>query len=594
MTLQDSAQPTLVDPDDVREKYLVERDKRLRSDGLGQYHRATGRMVEDPYAEVVEREPVTDEVDAVVIGGGMSGLLTAARLRMAGVQRVRVIEKGADLGGNWYWNRYPGVRCDVQSYIYLPLLEETGYMPTERYVRGQEILEHFRRVGRTYGLYDLALFQTTVTSMSWDEGNAQWLVRTNRGDQVRTRFLTLNTGAIHRPKLPGIPGIEDFEGRAFHSSRWDYDYTGGGPEGGLTGLSDKRVAIIGTAASAVQCIPYLAEWALQLYVVQRTPSTVDVRDNGPTDDAWAGALQPGWQRAYTDNFTSLLMGIKQDEVLVKDAWTDVFIGLDGFSFGEAEDGDKREQSDAVDLAKMTELRARVDSVVTDKETAEALKPWYYYLCKRPTFSDDYLPTFNRPNVRLLDTDGRGPDRITAHGIVVKGEEYEVDAIIYATGFDVWLPPYETGEFEVIGRDGVSLADRWASGVQSVHGLLTHGFPNLFTPGNSPHAAFTANATHILDIQGQHVARVVQRCYDEGITTIDPTVEAEQRWAEEVASKQVDRTASDQLCTPGYYTNEGDTSRPGLLAVPYGGGPFEYDARCRAWLEEHFSDDLAVS
>lgn len=596
MTVSDST-PDVIDandPEQVRAKYLAERDKRLRSDGVRQYRRALGAMVEDPYVKPVTRDPIVDEVDVVVIGGGMSGLLTAARLRMAGVERVRIIEKGADLGGNWYWNRYPGVRCDIQSYVYLPLLEETGYMPTERYATGKEIFEHFQRVGRTFGLYEHALFQTTVTSIQWQEDRNRWLVRTNHGDEVSTQFLSLNTGAIHRPKLPGVPGIEDFQGRSFHSSRWDYEYTRGGPDGGLTGLSDKRVAVIGTAASAVQIIPHLGAWAQELYVVQRTPSTVDVRGNGPTDQEWAASLQPGWQRKHIDNFTAILMGLRQDEVLIQDAWTDVFMNLDGFSFGDAEGKDERAQAEAADLAKMNELRARIDSIVEDKETAEALKPWYFYMCKRPTFSDEYLQTFNRPNVRLLDTDGRGPERITAHGIVVRGVEYEVDAIIYATGFDVWLPPYETGEFDVIGRNSRSLADRWADGVKSLHGLVTHGFPNLFTPGNSPHAAFTANATHILDVQAEHIAAVVRRCYDEGIASIEPTMETEKRWGNQVAAKQVDRTAQDQLCTPGYYTNEGDLSKPGLLAVPYGGGPFEYEEILRDWLAQSFLSDLVVS
>jgi cyclohexanone monooxygenase len=168
---------------------------------------------------------------------------------------VRIIEKGGNFGGTWYWNRYPGAACDIESYVYLPLLEETGFIPLEKYSKGQEILEYSKAIARHFALYRDALFQTEVTDLSWDDEAQRWIVSTERGDKIRARFVAMANGPLHRPKLPGISGIETFKGHSFHTSRWDYDYTGGDPSGGLTRLADKRVGLIGTGATAVQCVP---------------------------------------------------------------------------------------------------------------------------------------------------------------------------------------------------------------------------------------------------------------------------------------------------------------------------------------------------
>jgi cation diffusion facilitator CzcD-associated flavoprotein CzcO len=285
------------DPNALREKYRQERDKRLRGDANEQYREIKGdfaHYLDDPYVEPgFTREPLTDEIDVVVIGGGFGGLLAGARLREAGVQNIRMIEKGGDFGGTWYWNRYPGAACDVESYIYLPLLEELGYMPVEKYTRAPEILAHCRRIGEHFDLYRDVCFQTEITDMAWDEASTRWIIRTNRGDAMKARFVCMANGPLHRPKLPGIPGVETFKGHSFHTSRWDYDYTGGDSFGNLTGLADKRVGIIGTGATAVQCVPHLGAGARELFVFQRTPSSIDVRDNRPTDPAWVASLDPG-------------------------------------------------------------------------------------------------------------------------------------------------------------------------------------------------------------------------------------------------------------------------------------------------------------
>ena len=318
---------TDIDRDALRRKYREERDKRLRPDGNDQYIEVTGvfeRYVEDPYVEPTEREPLFDEVDVAFIGGGFAGLITGARLREAGVDDVRIIEKGGDFGGTWYWNRYPGAQCDTAAFVYLPLLEETGHMPSEKYTHAPEILEHSRRIGRRFDLYDNAVFSTEVTSLTWEDEAKHWIIRTNRGDEMRARFVAMGTGPLHRPKLPGIDGIETFQGHSFHTSRWDYDYTGGDPDGApLDRLRDKRVGIIGTGATAVQCIPHLARSAQELYVFQRTPSSIDVRNNHDIDPDWFRTLKPGWQAEWLMNFTTLQTGGFADEDLVKDGWTDI-------------------------------------------------------------------------------------------------------------------------------------------------------------------------------------------------------------------------------------------------------------------------------
>lgn len=426
------------DPQALKERYLQEREKRLREDSTAQYVSLTGEFAhfdEDPsVARRHEREALNDEVDVVIIGGGFGGLLIAARLRQAGVQDIRIIEKANDFGGTWYWNRYPGAMCDVESYVYLPLLEETSYIPKRKYSFGSEIFEHAQRIGRHFDLYDNACFQTGVTELRWRQENNRWLVSTDRGDAIAARFVAMALGPLDGPKLPGIPGIEDFKGHMFHTSRWDYAYTGGSESGGLTELKDKRVGIIGTGATAVQCIPALGESARELLVFQRTPSAVDKRNNSETDAEWSRSLEPGWQQRRMDNFIEILSGVNTDEDLVADGWTDLIgsvaneVAVDaGKALGRPLTKSERALvMETSDHKKMEKVRARVTDVVKDAATASALQPWYKRFCKRPCFHDEYLLTFNRPNVTLVDTDGRGVERITESGVTVDGVHHEID------------------------------------------------------------------------------------------------------------------------------------------------------------------------
>jgi len=580
------------DPNALKAKYRAERDKRLRGDGNEQYVEIAGQFahyLEDPYVKPgFSRAPLTDDVEVVVVGGGFGGQLVAARLREAGVDDIRVIEKGGDFGGTWYWNRYPGAACDIESYIYLPLLEEVGYLPVEKYSRAPEILRHSRAIGETFDLYRGALFQTEVTELRWDEASSRWIVKTNRDDALRARFVVMANGPLHRPKLPGIPGVEGFKGHSFHTSRWDYDYTGGDSNGDLTRLKDKRVGIIGTGATAVQCVPHLGEWAKELYVFQRTPSSIDVRANRPTDPEWAASLQPGWQQQRMDNFNILVSGGFADEDLVNDGWTDIIGNILLLARKKAEAGEKVEDPIALmqlaDFKKMEQVRARVDSVVQDPKTADALKPWYNQFCKRPCFHDDYLAAFNRPNVHLIDTAGKGVDRITEHGIVAAGREYEIDCLIYATGFEVGTSYTRRSGYELYGRGGQSLTDKWKDGAETLHGVLSRGFPNCFIVSNVQ-SGFSANFPHMINEQSKHIAYLVKHAVERQVRTVEPSAEAEEAWVQTIVDLSIMREGFLKECTPGYYNNEGKVERMSKKNGSYGAGPVAFTRVLEDWRTE---------
>ncbi len=549
------------DPDALREKYREERDKRVRADGNSQYTEVTGRYAHylaEPNVAWIEREAKTDTVEVTIIGGGFAGLLIGARLREAGVDDIRMIDKASDFGGTWYWNRYPGAACDTEAYIYMPLLEETGYMPTEKYAKGPEIFEHSRRIARHFDLYRDALLQTAVIDLKWDEASTTWMVTTDHGDKFRSRFVCMANGPLNRPKLPGIEGIESFKGHSFHTSRWDYAYTGGDSYGKLDGLKDKRVGIIGTGATAVQCVPHLGASAKELFVFQRTPSSIDVRANRPTDPEWAQTLEPGWQRKRMENFSLLTGGGFAEEDLVMDGWTEIIGGLLRAMRERKEGIDPESIQRTVELAdfqKMNQIRARAEAIVADPRTAESLKPYYRQFCKRPCFHDEYLDTFNRPNVHLIDTAGRGVDRVTERGVVANGVEYEVDCLIYATGFEVGTELARRAGYQVYGRGGQTLQGKWEDGVSTLFGMQSRGFPNCFIIGLSQ-VGGGANIPHVLDVQSRHVTYVIDEARKREATEVDVSDEAEMRWVQTVVDASVANVGFLEQCTPGYYNNEG--------------------------------------
>lgn len=583
-------------------KYKTEREKRLRPEGNAQYVAVAGQLshyADDPYVPQIPRPPKTDHVTVACIGGGFSGLVAGARLKEAGVDDIRILDKGGDFGGTWYWNRYPGAQCDTAAFIYMPLLEETGYAPKEKYARGPEILAHCRRIADQYQLYDNALFHTQVQHVQWDDERGHWRILTDRGDDFTAQFVTMGTGVLHLPKLPGIPGLGTFAGHSFHTSRWDYDYSGGSPEQPvLDRLQDKRVAIIGTGATSVQIVPHLSRSCKALYVCQRTPSTIDVRNNVPIDPEWfAQIAKPGWQQEWLDNFVEHQSGIPRSPDLIADGWTDLPRRIRERLAALPGTRPTQEQLAAAmadsDFEKMDEIRSRIDALVVDRKTAEKLKPWYRLICKRPCFHDSYLQSFNSPNTVLLDTDGRGVERVTERGVVVAGQEYEVECIIYSSGFDTSLEMATKMGYETVGREGVTLAEHWQHGMRTFHGLQMHGFPNLFVIQPAQGATLVSNYTHVILDAAATIANVVAATRSRGAARVEASKAAEDHWVELLSTSG--RTMSVADCTPGYYNNEGVD--PGPVAKYFAGhpeGPGGYFAHMRRWREDGQLEGLELS
>jgi len=559
------------DPDALRERYAQERDKRLRPEANEQYVRVAGDysyLEADPFVEKkIERAPLQDEVDVVLIGAGFGGLLTGARLRQLGVQDIRIIDKGGDVGGTWYFNRYPGVACDIESYVYLPMLEEVGYIPKEKYAKGGEIYAHCKAIAKKYDLYRNICLQTTVEGLRWDDVLQRWIITTDRGDEMKARFVSLANGFLQKPKLPGIPGIDNYQGKMFHTCRWDYSYTGGKYsdtelDWSMTGLQDKRVGIIGTGATAVQLVPHLGKWSKHLFVFQRTPSSIGVRANTPTDPAWVTTLQPGWHQARMDNFQTLTAGGYAPEDLVQDGWTQITATLVNMISNAANPDFSPEglqkSLELADFVNMEEIRKRVDEIVSDRKTADALKPWYRQFCKRPCFHDEYLQTFNLPNVTLVDTLGQGVERISEKGVIVDGREYELDCLIFATGFEVGTDYARRAGFDPAGRNGLTLTQKWANGARTLHGIHIHGFPNLYMMGITQ-SGFTVNFMHMIDQEARHIAYVIDKALRDRIDVLEVTATAEAEWVQTVFDRG-DKTIEFAMnCTPGYYNGEGKLS-----------------------------------
>ena len=592
------------DPDALTKRYAAERAKRIREDAEAQFVQlshdspfANKYLEEDPYCEPVQRDPIKDEREVIVIGGGWVGMLTAARLVQAGIEGVRIVESGGDFGGTWYWNRYPGAQCDIESYSYLPLLEETGYVPKLRYSFAPEIYEHAQRIGQHFGLYEDAVFQTWVTELRWLQDEKRWLIQTNHGDEMRARHVCLGTGPANRPRLPGIPGVEDFRGHSFHTCRWDYDYTGGSHEGGLENLADKTVAIIGTGATAVQCVPALGESAKQLYVFQRTPSSVDVRNNAETDPEWAASLKPGWQKERQKKFGEAFLGGPIDPAFIDDGWTRLTRNVKTLASRATEQVSNLVQ--LADFKTMEEIRGLVDETVKDPETADKLKAYYNQFCKRPTFNDHYLATFNRDNVELVDVSStQGVEAITERGIVANGKEYEVDCIIYASGFEITSSYERRLGIPIFGMGGQSIYEHWQDGMRSMHGLMVSGFPNLYMCGGGFVFQLGANYAHGIDVQAGHVAYTISELSRRGIQCANVSHKAEEQWISDQLDTRISGFVlggSPDTCTPGYYNQEGTSKRyRDVRRETYSKGVGAYMKLLRDWRESNTLDGLELS
>jgi cation diffusion facilitator CzcD-associated flavoprotein CzcO len=590
------------DPEAVHAKYLAERDKRLvegRSDIRDlDRDRVFGRYRDDPFTPYSERPPVSDEVDVVIVGGGIAGVLVGAELRKRGFERIRIVDQAGGIGGTWYWNRYPGIMCDVESYIYIPMLEEFGYIPKDRYASGPEIRQHLERIAEKYRLCEDALFHTDITRAEWHEDEARWHVRTDRGDDVTCRWYVLGAGILNLMKLPDLPGMEDFAGHAFHTARWDFDYTGGSTFEPLEKLEGKTVALLGTGASGIQVVPPLVASAEHVYVFQRTPSAIGFRGNRPTHPDFGATLEPGWQKARMDNFQAIMLGRTVDTDLVDDGWTHHYAAVNNPKF---EKGMTREEffrhAEEVDFGIMEEHRRRVDELVSDPVSAEALKPYYRYICKRPCFHDEYLPAFNAPNITLVDCPA-GIEKVTDKGLVVGGKQYKVDCIIYGTGFEPERTPLarRVGH-EIVGRDGSTLEERWADGPYTLFGIMSRGFPNLFVmPAPAQQCVVTVNYTQLAVLGAEVVAGTIRQLDETGVDAFDVSAEAEAAWVGQIVERFSANEQVMSACTPSRINNEGHPEDVSPLMGNYGGGFgdwFAYREVLENWVADGRLDGLEL-
>jgi cation diffusion facilitator CzcD-associated flavoprotein CzcO len=589
--------PHEIDIPSLREKYRHERDKRMRADGQKQYFRPTGPVAgsyaADPHKPIQPRAPISEDIDVIVLGAGWGGIMAAYHLTQAGVTNFRNVDTAGDFGGVWYWNRYPGIQCDNESYCYLPLLEETGFMPSRKFADGWEIHEYCKSIAAHYGFADRALFHTLINTLRWDEQLKRWRVGTNRGDDIRARFVVLACGVLNMPKLPGIVGIDEFKGKVFHTARWDYAYTGGSYRSPvLDKLADKRVAILGTGATAIQAVPHLAKYAKQLYVIQRTPSSVDERPNPPTDLEWVKSLKRGWQKERQANFQRAAMEFLQpgEPDLVCDIWTEINRNLaaelaaEGWPQLTAQQFVARRE--AVDYRVMERLRWRVAQMVKDGATAEALKPYYRFLCKRPLSSDDFYPTFNRPNVELVDvSETKGVQRMTERGFVANGQEYAVDCMIFASGFEVTSDLNRRWGIDVVqGRGGKSIYDHWSEGPKTFHGTMTHEFPNQFYIGYIQ-GGLNASVTEQFGKQGYHIAHVISEVLKRGATVVEPGKEAQDEYVHHFEQMEIDLSEFQRGCPPSYFNNEGEVRPKWALFRPYGPGWDAFQKLLQDWRDQ---------
>ena len=583
-----------VDVLQIEKRYREERAKRLRDDCNDQFIDISlsdkfQHFQDDPWVDTAAVKDARtmfpdNRCQMLILGAGFGGLLYAVRMVEAGIrpENLRIIDTAGGFGGTWYWNRYPGLMCDIESYSYLPLLEETGYIPRHRYAYGEEIREYAGLVARRWGVAGSAVFQTRAQKLVWDEVAKEWQVelvqqRTGESPQklnIRSQFVAMVNGVLNWPKLPGLPGILDYKGEVFHTSRWNYALTGGSPsDPSLTKLQDKRVAIIGTGATAVQAVPHLARWSKHLYVVQRTPAAVDHRDQRDTNEEWFRkevATSAGWQRERLRNFHQHFTTGKQPDInLVDDQWTHA-VGMVPIAGNSA--GPKTMEElptymrtiHSIDTPRQNRIRVRVEQIVNDPSVAKKLQAWYPTWCKRPCFHDEYLSVFNRENVTLVDTDGQGPDRLTADSIVVGDRSYPVDTIVFATGFRAPFggTPAEKANMTVIGRGGVSMSAEWArDGPSTLHGVLDHNFPNLFLSGpwqasTSPNFLFNVDALakHSAYILAEAMAMAGGRHF-----AVTATAAATRDWAMQVLMRAAPMAALAG-CTPGYFNSEGAMDR----------------------------------
>jgi cation diffusion facilitator CzcD-associated flavoprotein CzcO len=461
-------------------------------------------------------------------------------------------------------------------------------MPKQKYSSSVEIRTYLESLVKRYNLESRILYRSQVTGLEWDESSKAWKTgltirrgpsgKEEKNISVYADFVTLASGLFPYPQVPKVPGLADFKGEMFHTSRWNYDVTGGSsdtafPE--MEKLRGKRVGVIGTGATAIQAVPLLAKYAKELHVFQRTPSQVNTRGQHDTDpQEWKEkiAAKPGWQQARMENFAEHLASHKRpgEDDLVNDGWTqlEAYCAIIGSNrFGGIPPEKAQEHIGtlvALDSAHNKQARQRIADIVKDKATADKLTPWYPTWCKRPTFSDMYLECFNADNVHLIDTDGHGIDSVTPTGIVANGQEYPIDILILSTGYRSPVAGGDPGArmgIEIRGREGRTMSKKWdEQGLTTLHGVFTNGFPNLFFQ-SAAQAAATANYMHVIMVLSEHISTIIKTAIsrsekEKGAVLIQPSSDAEDVWGMQIAQGAVFFSAV-AVCTPGYLNLEGE-------------------------------------
>lgn len=517
-----------------------------------------------------------DPVDAVVVGAGLSGLYQLHRLRRLGLSAL-VLEAGDDIGGTWYWNRYPGARCDIESlsysYSFSPELDQEWEW-SERYASQPEILRYIHHVADRFGLRGDVALRTRVTRAGYDRDRHLWQLSTDTGRTVTARFVILATGCMSVPKDPGIPGADSFTGAIHHTARWPREHVS---------FAGKRVAVIGTGCSGVQAVPVIADEAASLTVFQRTPAYVLPAHNRPLEAAETArfkARYPEFRRAQRLSRGGTVFEPPTRSALEADETerTAVYEAAWGAGFLN---GLLRTYTDILTAEKANEtvaefVRAKIRSIVTDPATAELLSPRTYpFATKRPCLGTGYYATYNRPHVTLVDLRTTPIESITPRGIRTSAGEHVLDMIVFATGFDAL-----TGSqlaIDIVGKDGVNLRDRWAQGPRSYLGLVSAGFPNLFSVLGPLSPSVLTNIAVSLEQQVEWITDCITHLRRNGVTEIDATPDAEAGWGEHVAEVAA-RTLYPAV--DSWYTGANVPGKPRVF-LAYAGGLDRYREECDA-------------
>lgn len=494
-------------------------------------------------------EDASGVLDAVVVGAGFSGMFAIYKLRELGFS-VRAFERGSGVGGTWYWNRYPGARCDAPSlqysYQFSEALQQEWHW-TEKYAAQPEILDYCNHVAERFALRDHITFNTTVSSIHYDENAALWQLSTAQGEQFKARFCVMATGCLSTTNLPNIPGIEDFRGESYHTGQW--------PKAGVD-LSGKRVGIIGTGSTGIQVITTIAEQVDQLFVFQRTPQFSTPARNEPTDPDYEAAIKSDYPNFRARNYRKPLaididldpkgpktfeLNGEQRRQVFEQKWQEGGMSL-ALAFRDLTLN--REANEAVSAF----IREKIDEIVEDKDVAALLKPPHIYGCKRPCIDTGYFEVYNRDNVHLIDASQHGIDKITADGVVVNGEEHQVDCLIFATGFDAIIGTLN--RIDIRGLNHRELKDKWEEGPRNYLGLVSNGFPNMFFVSGPGSPSVLTNMVATSEKQINWIGDCMAYMRDNNIDVIDASKDAEQQWLLEV-QRAAERTLWG-ACNNWYY------------------------------------------